>query len=131
MPSELCTLLVAKAFSGGSPAHNRAGSVSIPPAPAIDEIKPSKKSCSNQQYLSASNDLHKSKYALTLLELIWVLTLKLAVVVNNIGNICLMVTGRFKRITQHNTFIGEIQCPQLDFTVIFLRDTQEAGFPFC
>ena len=40
---ELCTLLVARALSGGRPAHNNAGRVRIPPEPAMDEISPAKK----------------------------------------------------------------------------------------
>tara|TARA_B110000503_G_scaffold86287_1_gene131395 strand:+ start:1631 stop:1864 length:234 start_codon:yes stop_codon:yes gene_type:complete len=42
VPTELWTLFVAKAVKGGSPTHNKAGSVSIPPDPAIDEINPAK-----------------------------------------------------------------------------------------
>jgi len=43
VPSELCTLLVARAFSGGRPAQSNAGSVSRPPDPAIEDISPAKK----------------------------------------------------------------------------------------
>ena len=40
---ELWTLLVARALSGGNPAQSSAGSVRMPPEPAIDEISPAKK----------------------------------------------------------------------------------------
>ena len=43
MPNVEANLFVAKAMCGGNPAVRRAGTVNIPPPPAIASMKPAKK----------------------------------------------------------------------------------------